>query len=103
MSVRILALLLALAIAAPSAIAQSIFGSIVGVVTDPSGLVVAGAQIALTNPEDKSTRTAVTDANGSFEFLNVESGRYEVAVQATGSKCRRFNLMPARLSASIFR
>lgn len=84
MSVRILALLLALAIAAPSAIAQSTFGSIVGVVTDPSGLVVAGAQVALTNPEDKSARSAVTDANGSFEFLNVKSGRYEVAVQATG-------------------
>jgi hypothetical protein len=38
----------------------------------------------LSNLDDKSTRTAVADANGSFEFLNVKPGRYEIAVQAMG-------------------
>jgi hypothetical protein len=84
MSVRMLALLLALSFTAQSAVAQSTFGSIVGVVNDPGDLVVAGAQITLSNLDDKSTRTAVADSNGSFEFMNVKSGRYEIAVQATG-------------------
>ena len=84
MSVRTLALLLALSMTAQSAVAQSTFGSIVGVVKDPGDLVVAGAQITLSNLDDKSTRTTEADANGSFEFLNAKSGRYEVSVQATG-------------------
>jgi hypothetical protein len=84
MSVRIVTLLLAVSITATSAVAQSTFGSIVGVIKDPGELVVTGAQIVLSNLEDKSTRTSVADANGSFEFLNVKSGRYEIAVQAMG-------------------
>jgi carboxypeptidase family protein len=84
MSARTLAVLLAISIATQSAIAQSTFGSIVGGVKDPAELVVAGAQITLTNLDDKSARTAVADANGSFEFLNVKSGRYEIVVLAAG-------------------
>ena len=84
MSVRTLALLLALSITAQSAVAQSTFGSIVGVVKDPGELVVAGAQVTLSSVDDKSTRTAVADANGSFEFLNVKSSRYEIVAQAMG-------------------
>jgi carboxypeptidase family protein len=64
--------------------AQSTFGSIVGVVKDPSGLVMPGAQLTLSGLDDQSTRTAVSDADGSFQFMNVKAGRYEIAVQAAG-------------------
>lgn len=84
MSARVLLLLFAVSVTAQSAIAQSTFGSIVGVVKDPGGLVVAGAQATLSNLDDKSVRTAVTDANGSFEFLNVKAGRYELVLHASG-------------------
>ena len=59
MSVRTLALLLALSITPQSAVPQSTFGSIVGVVKDPGELVVGGAQVRLSNVDDKSTRTAM--------------------------------------------
>ena len=55
MSVRTLALLLALSFAAQSAVAQSNFGSIVGVVVDPGDFVIADAQITLFNLDEKST------------------------------------------------
>ena len=67
-----------------SANAQSTFGSIVGVVKDPGELVVPGAQITLTGVDDRSTRDAVSDASGLFQFMNVKAGRYEITVHANG-------------------
>lgn len=49
------------------ALGQSTFGSIVGVVKDPGGLVVAGAQITLANLDDKSSRNTLwLTATGHF-------------------------------------
>ncbi|MGA8152275.1 MAG: carboxypeptidase-like regulatory domain-containing protein [Terriglobales bacterium] len=64
--------------------AQSTFGSIVGVVKDPGGLVVAGAKITLSSLEDQSLRDVATEADGSFQFLNVKPGRYEISAHAEG-------------------
>jgi len=58
---RILTLVTDIAISTQCLNAQSTFGSIVGVVKDPGGLVVAGAKISLSSLEDKSTRDAVSD------------------------------------------
>ena len=80
---RTLLLLCALAISV-SVHAQSTFGGIVGVVKDPGGLVVAGAQIALTSVDEHSTRTAVSDTDGAFQFLNLKAGHYEITVDAQG-------------------
>ena len=60
-------------------------GSILGLVTDPSGAAVAGAKVTLTNPDTGLTRHATTDATGSYEFLDVPIGEhYTVAVEASG-------------------
>ena len=67
-----------------SVYAQSTFGSIVGVVKDPGDLVIPGAKVTLLSLEDRSTRDAVSDAEGSFQFLNVKAGRYEIDVRADG-------------------
>jgi hypothetical protein len=64
--------------------AQSTFGSIVGVVKDPGGLVVPGAQITLSSLDDRSIREAMSDADGLFQFMNVKAGRYEIGVHAAG-------------------
>ncbi len=64
--------------------AQSTFGGIVGVVKDPGGLVVAGAQLTLRGLDEESTQTVVSEADGSFAFLNVKAGRYEIGVHAAG-------------------
>ena len=67
-----------------SVYAQSTFGSIVGVVKDPGDLVIPGAKVTLLSLEDRSTHDAVSDAGGSFQFLNVKAGRYELDVRADG-------------------
>ena len=57
-----------------------------GVVKDSSQGEVAGAQVMLTSLEDGSQRSATTDGNGAFEFVNLKATRYEL----TGRSRRRF-------------
>ena len=72
-------LLAALACAAPLA-AQSITGSIQGVVVDNQGLVVPAATVTARNVDTNVIRTIVTDAEGIYRFLNLPVGNYELTV-----------------------
>jgi len=63
---------------------QSTFGSIVGVVHDPSQAPVAGASVELRSLEDNSTHSMSSDENGAFEFVNLKPGNYAVSIQAPG-------------------
>jgi hypothetical protein len=67
-----------------AAYAQSTFGVVLGEVKDPSGAVVAGAKVRLTNTAENVSRDGVTDANGNYEFQNVKAGPYTVNVTANG-------------------
>jgi hypothetical protein len=85
MPARRMVLLLIIVFCTPVvASAQSTFGGIVGVVRDPGQGAIAGAQITLTNVDDRNQRTATTDADGAFQFINLKAGRYELLVHATG-------------------
>jgi hypothetical protein len=64
--------LIATVLSTSGAIGQSTFGGIVGVVKDPSQGEVAGAQVMLTSLEDGNQRSATTDGNGAFEFVNLK-------------------------------
>ena len=55
-----------------------------GTVTDPTGAVIPGATVHLTNPVSGLDRTAVTDGTGNFAIPNVPFNRYTVEVTATG-------------------
>ncbi len=77
--------------------AQSTFGSIVGTVKDPSGLVVPGAQLTLSGLEDRSTHTAMSDPDGSFQFMNMKAAMYEISVESAGFA--PFKLQSLRLEA----
>jgi hypothetical protein len=66
--------------------AQQTSGSIVGLVTDHSGAVVAGASVTLANVDTGDLRTATTNGAGDYEFVNLIPGNYKVDVQNTGFK-----------------
>src|SRR5579884_1737594 len=52
-----------------------------GTVVDPSGAVVPGATVTITDlNKNQAIRTTTTDANGRFQVLDIEPGRYEVSV-----------------------
>ncbi|MFY9910700.1 MAG: TonB-dependent receptor, partial [Candidatus Sulfotelmatobacter sp.] len=67
-----------------SAVGQSTFGSIVGVVHDTTQAVVPGASIKIRRLEDNSTRSTTSDQNGSFEFVNLKPGNYALSARADG-------------------
>jgi hypothetical protein len=55
-----------------------------GTVRDPSGGVVAGAQVTLRNVATNTTAEQKTNSVGYYTFLRVEPGRYVISVKATG-------------------
>lgn len=65
--------------------AQSIIsGDVTGVVKDPSGGVLAGAQIVLTNIDTGITNTGTTNSSGQYRFSLVRPGNYSLAVTISG-------------------
>jgi hypothetical protein len=76
--------LIALMLTASTAMAQSTFGSIVGVVHDKTQAVVPGASVRLQSLNDNSTHTAISDQDGAFEFVNLKPGRYALFVEVQG-------------------
>jgi outer membrane receptor protein involved in Fe transport len=61
-------------------------GDIRGIVKDPSGAVVAGAQVTVTLLSEGLERKAVSDNAGEFTVPTVPVGTYSVRVQAPGFK-----------------
>ena len=66
--------------------AQSFYGSIVGTVTDVSQASVPGASVTLTNTGTSERRSAQTDADGHYEFVNLIPGHYRVDIDKGGFK-----------------
>jgi hypothetical protein len=58
--------------------------NVTGTVTDPSGGVVAGANVSIHNPVSGLERSSTTDASGNFSFANVPFNPYHLAVSAAG-------------------
>ena len=67
-------------------LAQTIFGTILGTVTDPSGAVMPGVTVTITNQGENSSRDVKTDAQGNFRAENMKAGIYTVTVKAQGFK-----------------
>ncbi len=59
-------------------------GSIAGVVKDPSGGVVAGATVAISDPVSGYSRQTTTGSDGAFRFTNVPFNGYHITVTANG-------------------
>ena len=66
--------------------AQAVNGTIVGTVTDPSGAIVAKAQVTIVLTGQSTTHTSVTNESGNFAEPNLPSGTYAVSVVAPGFK-----------------
>jgi hypothetical protein len=78
--------LLMAAIAASTALAQSVSGTILGTVTDSSGAIVAGAKVTIINEGTALTRTVTSDANGEYTAPSLPTGHYTVMTEMTGFK-----------------
>jgi outer membrane receptor protein involved in Fe transport len=75
--------LLVLTLALPLS-AQNATGRITGAVTDPQGAAVPGARVRVTNVGTNVHWDAVTNADGSYQVLDLPIGNYKVAVEHEG-------------------
>lgn len=66
------------------ATAQSTFGSFTGTITDPSGAVVPGATVTITNTRTQAVRATVTSDEGSYLVTNLDAGTYQIIVSLSG-------------------
>ena len=69
---------------APPASAQQASAGVTGVITDPAGAVVAGAQIDLMNIDTGVVRNTSANNDGAYVFINVVPGNYTVKVGKPG-------------------
>src|SRR5579864_1473056 len=78
------ALLLGMSIFGAASVQAQRSGSIAGSVTDPDGAAIAQALITLYRASSDATQQAVSDAQGQFEFHELDPGVYRLAVEAPG-------------------
>ena len=81
---------------------QTFQGSFTGTVIDPSGAVVPGALVTITEKDKGFSRTATTSNDGSYEIPLLPPGRYAIAAKKEGHEINtaRF-IQPLRPMYSI--
>ena len=83
---RLVNLVCLLLLATATLQAQQTSGSAVGTVTDNTGAVVSGATVTLTDVDTGDHRTATTNSNGDYQFVNLIPGNYKVDIENSGFK-----------------
>ena len=81
-----LALLLLAGTTIHLSLAQTTFGSILGVITDSSGAPVPDAQITLTNLATTEKHTTTSSSGGTYQFVNLPPAQYRVEAEKAGFK-----------------
>ncbi len=76
-----------LILGAPGAQAQ-FNASLRGTVSDPTGAVIPGATVTLTNKDTNQSQTATSDASGIYTFNSLGPANYSLAVTAAGFKAK---------------
>ena len=80
-----LALAIAAALLVPlPAAAQTLYGSIVGTVSDAQGAAIPGATVTATNDGTGHKVDAVSDADGHYAFRNLLPGTYTLGASLQG-------------------
>ncbi|PYV08686.1 MAG: hypothetical protein DMG07_25095 [Acidobacteria bacterium] len=66
--------------------AQQYYGGLTGTVSDPSGAMLPGVAVVVTNLNKGSQVTVITNENGIFRAVNLVPDPYKIEAQVTGFK-----------------
>lgn len=92
-AVSLALILAAVLLAATPAAAQTVRGSISGVIKDPSSAVIAGAQVSITNLDTNWTANSRSDGNGEFTFRLLVPGNYRLEVEHSGFRKKQHEVI----------
>lgn len=82
--IRVLAVLALVFVFTSLVFGQAETGQVTGTVTDPSGAIVPGAKVTLTDVNTNAMRTDTTNSAGSYTFTNLKPSSYQISVEAPG-------------------
>lgn len=82
-------------------LAQEASGRIIGTITDPTGAVVAGAKVTVTNIATSVSRETVTDSEGNYQVLSLALGTYRVSAERQGFKQVVIETKPLQINQSL--
>jgi len=80
----VLAAIAAVLLTPATAPAQTLYGSIVGNITDAQGAAIPGVAVTATNTGTGLKLDTVTNADGTYTFRNLQPGVYELAAALEG-------------------
>ncbi len=63
---------------------SAVLGTISGVVTDPSGAVIPGVSVTITNAGTQETYSTTTNSSGFYAVPNLPCGYYNVVAEKKG-------------------
>ncbi len=73
---------------------QSTTATVRGTVEDPSGGILPGAAVTMTNTGTQAVQTAVTDERGQYLFSGLFPGTYDLKVELSGFKTYEQKAVP---------
>lgn len=83
-----------------NALGQTLYGTIVGTVTDHSGSVIAGATVTATEIRTNEIRVAKTNESGVYTLSTVPAGTYSIQVAAPGFSTFEANNIALTINAT---
>src|SRR5687768_15647358 len=61
--------------------AQTVTGTISGIVTDSAGALIPGAMVTVTNEQTNETRSGTSNSDGRFSFAALQPGVYTLRAE----------------------
>ena len=84
-----------------TALAQSVTGSITGVVTDPSGALIVGANITAVNTGTSVATSAQTNASGAYTIRFLPVGTYTLTIEASGFAAHKVSPFALEINQTV--
>jgi Carboxypeptidase regulatory-like domain len=81
-------------------------GQIGGVIVDPNGAVIPGAQVTVTNTQTSTSLTTKSDGEGHWRIVGMQPGAVKVAINSPGFQQMQYDLnlletKPARIGTTM--
>jgi hypothetical protein len=76
-------------------------GSVAGTVTDPSGAIVVGAQVTLTDASTNAQRTATSNEAGRYLFPNLPPGTYSMTTTREGFRVAKISSLTVNVGTTL--
>jgi len=98
--VGLVALCLVCGLKTSTTLAQAVFGSIIGTITDPQGNAVVGAKVTVTSVTKSFAYDTTTNESGNYSVTHLIPDTYKIHVEAPGFKTLDVPSVPVSADAS---